>query len=182
MVVPTVNLNPWLLGLLYSQNREKRSYFSVPSMSLKRMARLTSLFYSPEAHADEIKTTYSDMLEDGRRLREHQAKVDIRVSPPNDLYLGCTEHADRMKHAYPLRVIYSVLLTMTAALNSLLQAFDPGKNDLLEERIMVVESAVAVARQGLQYRPLGASYVPCCLVAMVSRKDIPFLIDFEGTS
>jgi hypothetical protein len=173
-----VQLNPRLFRLFDSYSASQRAFaaprFRMPSMRLKKLARLAGLFHMPDGHIDEIRAMYNDMMEDETRLREHLHDLNAFPASVEDPPIKCYISSDYEpsdlgnRHAHALRVIYSVLLTMTSALNSFLQALEPGNQVIRWQRTVIVDHAIAMAQQGLQYRPLGASYVPCNLVAMVS--------------
>lgn len=60
---------------------------------------------------------------------------------------------------------YGILLALASTLNGILRAFDPDDMTMVEESASFSIDIMTVAAHASQYRPLGASYVPLCLIA-----------------
>jgi hypothetical protein len=88
--------------------------------------------------------------------------VSVRVS--ND-----PSHVKRLRLFHRAQVVYGVLLSMTISLNSLLRALDPTDFVLLEESRIFATDILGLAQLASCHRPLGASYIPPCLAAVVSN-------------
>lgn len=63
------------------------------------------------------------------------------------------------------RVGYGILLALASTLNGILRAFDPDDMTLVEESVSFSNDIMTIAAHASQYRPLGASYIPLCLIA-----------------
>ncbi|KAF5570394.1 hypothetical protein FPANT_13761 [Fusarium pseudoanthophilum] len=64
-----------------------------------------------------------------------------------------------------LQVTEAILLAAALALNSILRATYPDDSILLLEASTLANELIGLAKGVSQYRPLGASYIPPCLVA-----------------
>ncbi len=63
------------------------------------------------------------------------------------------------------RVAYGILLALASTLNGILRAFEPDDMGLVGESTGFSTDIITLAAQASQHRPLGASYIPPCLVA-----------------
>jgi hypothetical protein len=128
------------------------------SMKLRNLAKFPNLFRDPEQHLLDIQSAYEELRADVPRLRQLLAQYAEPATVPFPL----------MKLQSDLRATYAVLLALVTALNGLLRAFTL---DLSDITILAADSAdfiteiLALAAQVSQYRPLGASYMPVCLIA-----------------
>jgi hypothetical protein len=66
---------------------------------------------------------------------------------------------------------YGILLLLAIMGNGALRADDPTDSALEDEADLYVDEAITLAQQAAQYRPLGSSAMPLCLIAAWSVTD-----------
>jgi hypothetical protein len=72
------------------------------------------------------------------------------------------------------------VLTLATILNSILRAFDPCGISLAEDSASFVHEIITLAYRASQFRPLGASYIPLCLMTgWAATNDISKQADIE---
>lgn len=142
----------------------------VPSIHIQKLARLPELLAHPDIHLNQIETMYRDMCEDHPRLRqfiilagEEMASGTIQTDPT---------YVNKLRYFHRSQVVFGVLLTFILSLNSLLRALDPSDSDLIEQSKVYAIEVLALARQASRQRPLGASFIPPCLAAVVSKPQV----------
>lgn len=75
---------------------------------------------------------------------------------------------------------YGFILTLATILNSILRAFDPCGISLAEDSASFVHEIITLAERASQFRPLGASYIPLCLMTgWAATNDISKKADIE---
>jgi hypothetical protein len=75
---------------------------------------------------------------------------------------------------------YGLVLTLATILNSILRAFDPCGISLAEDSASFVHEIITLAYRASQFRPLGASYIPLCLMTgWAATDDISKKADIE---
>lgn len=80
-------------------------------------------------------------------------------------------YANKLRLFHQTQVVYGVLLTMILSLNNLLRVLDPGDFAMFEESTIFANDILVLAQLASQQRPLGASYIPPCLAAVVSNNN-----------
>ena len=103
------------------------------------------------------------MRVDSQKLRRRLAKTTELTSPGVIGTLSSPTHTMRLHTRY--QAAYGILLTLAIIANSILRAFDPYDISLVEESATFFNEIMALAEHASQYRPLGASYIPMCLIA-----------------
>ncbi|KAF5596563.1 hypothetical protein FPCIR_3969 [Fusarium pseudocircinatum] len=159
--VPSIDLEQYASRLSlqsrqneYDDNQDPHArYFQVQSL-----LRIPRFMHEPLCYTDEIKITYERLQDDNARILHHRESVRTQNSSSEDLHC-------RRKLIHRLQVTEAILLAVALALNSILRATYLDDSDLLLEASTLANELIALAKGVSQYRPLGASYIPPCLVA-----------------
>jgi hypothetical protein len=145
---PKIQLNPWLQGI--TEHRDKANPFE--SLKLGNLAKISDFINFPEANLVQMRFIYQSMGNEMLKVRQFLAQIMAQDVP------------DRAMHSR-YQTIYGIQLTFALILNTQLRAFSI--NDFLtlvaESKTLVTETIV-LAEDATQYRPLGASGIPLCLV------------------
>jgi hypothetical protein len=78
-------------------------------------------------------------------------------------------------------VMYGIQLAISMILNAILRALDPNRTTLREESTAIASEILSLAKRESQHRPLGASYIPLCLVAAWGATEDQSTRDMMGT-
>ena len=70
-----------------------------------------------------------------------------------------------------IQTAYAILSTLAVLLNGLLRAFDPWNASLMSESVFLCDEITAQAERASCYRPVGAGYIPLCLVVAWAASD-----------
>ncbi|KAL7935601.1 hypothetical protein V8C35DRAFT_297762 [Trichoderma chlorosporum] len=157
---PKIRLSPWFqkirrraLGPAAPLSTTAKNMLS---LELRNLARIPDLIREPDKNKDDIAMAYERM----------------RVEIP--LLKGGLELADALvietptREATKTRIQYQVSLglLMGCALiyNGYLRAFGMDDGNMAEEANMMANDAIKLAHDASPYRPLGASFIPLCLV------------------
>lgn len=167
MVNPSVKMDSWftlLDSFIPPSSVASNQGFRVPSLEARKLIRIALFYNEPQNHIHEIESTYRELCADESRLRRHLS--DLGQEAPSAL--AEPARAKQSKLFYRLQAVHGALLTITIGLNSLLRASSLDNDLLLDEAASLTEVFITLAQHASQYRPLGASYVPPCLAAIVS--------------
>jgi hypothetical protein len=133
------------------------------SLQMQSLARIPDLLREPAKHIDDILTSYQR----------------IRIEIP--LLKGSLELADALVSGSPTnkstktRIHYQALvgLLLASALifNAYLRAFGADDGNMVEEADNMANDAIKLAHDASQYRPLGASFAPLCLIPAWTATD-----------
>lgn len=146
--------------LLLSQDPPPAGHSAIPrpSISYSTFAMFPEYTHNPHLHLSEITATYTVLQNDARRMHEF---LD------HDLFLSLSRI-----HQSRYRAAYTVVATLALLLNTLLRSFDPTETALVQESTFFCQQVVECADAASCDRPLGASYVPLCLiVALAAASD-----------
>ncbi|EWG45008.1 hypothetical protein FVEG_05952 [Fusarium verticillioides 7600] len=161
LVDPRIELEHYV-SRLRSQSRQNEYNSNQDALSryfqVERLLRIPRFMHEPLCYMDEIKITYQELQDDHARILHHLESVRTQKSSSGDLYC-------RQKLIHRLQVTEAILLTVALALNSILRATYPDDSVLLLEASTLANELIALAKGVSQYRPLGANYIPPCLVA-----------------
>ncbi|KAF5970294.1 hypothetical protein FCOIX_10492 [Fusarium coicis] len=122
----------------YDDNQDPHARY----LQLQRLLRIPRFIHEPLCYVDEIKTTDKELQDDHGRILHHLESLIHR-----------------------LQVTEAILLMAALALNSILQAMYPDDSVLLLEASTLTNELITLAKGVSQYRPLGATFIPPCLVA-----------------
>ena len=124
----------------------------IESLRLGNLAKFPDFVRRPEAQLSEMNLSYQQLAIDIPKVRQVLPSLYQQPGTPRAL------------HAH-YQAAYGLLLTFALMLNTLLRAFGADDSHLLEESFTLVDETITLARDGLQYRPLGSSSMPLCLVS-----------------
>jgi hypothetical protein len=165
LVDPHIELESYV-SRLRSQSRQNEynsnqgplaRYFQV-----ERLLRIPRFMHEPLCYMDEIKITYQELQDDHARILHHLESVRTQKSSSGDLHC-------RQKLIRRLQFAEAIPLVAALALNSILRATYPDDSILLLEASTLANELIALAKGVSKDKPLGASFIPPCLVAAVSH-------------
>ncbi|KAF5665623.1 fungal transcriptional regulatory n-terminal [Fusarium denticulatum] len=125
---------------------------------VQRLLRIPRFMHEPLCYMEEIKIAYQELQDDHARILHHLESVRIQKSSSEDLHC-------RQKLIHKVQVTQAIILTTALALNSILRAAYPDDSVLLLEASTLANKLITVVNAVSQYRPLGASFVPPCMIA-----------------
>ncbi|KAI3574952.1 hypothetical protein IWW34DRAFT_883226 [Fusarium oxysporum f. sp. albedinis] len=161
LIDPSIGLEHYVI-FITSQSHQNTynpdQGFQIRTFQLQRLIRIPRFLHEPLRYVDEIKITYQELRGDYSRIQCHLESLNEQEPPPEDLH-------NRPNLNHKLQVTEAIFLTAVLALNSILRATYPDDSVLLLEASTLVNELITLAKTAFQYRPLGASYIPPCLVA-----------------
>jgi hypothetical protein len=155
-------LNPWfdkLIGAVGPENPVEGHGESAGEgiFMVRSLARIPDFVRHPELHLSEVKSSYP-------RLRADCQKVNLRLAKTTELISSGKVDPSTMKVYAHCQTAYSFVLTLATILNSILRAFDPRDISLADDSASFVHEIITLAERASQFRPLGASHIPLCLM------------------
>lgn len=131
----------------------------------------TFMHYDPTL-LPEIQENYYAIQATSKILRDKYTAANLAVMDNNSLlnYQGL----DVSKHLIPLlpqrlacfyQRIYAIYLALEILLNGVLRAYEPDDKQLLDENLFLAQEIVTLARAAERWKPVGAGWIPICLVA-----------------
>lgn len=133
----------------------------------------------------EVKSTYDHVRDDCSKLEALLSKAPMTRSPKGVLITDLAAEAKRL-HVRQ-QTGHGILLMIALALNITLQTHNPSASDeatMTFEADNLVDQALTLAEQAMQYRPLAASATPLCLIVawavtqdVVKRERLQELLD-----
>lgn len=161
---PKIQLNPWLHRI--TESRDKVNPFE--SLKLGNLAKISDFINFPEANLIQMRFIYQSMGEEMLKVRQFLAKIMEQDVP------------DRAIHSR-YQTIYGIQLTFALILNTQLRSFSiEDFLTLVAESKTLITETIVLAEDATQYRPLGASGIPLCLVcAWAGTTEIPFRMRIE---
>jgi hypothetical protein len=155
-------------------------------ITTQTLARFPDLVHAPRKNCDEIWELYRRASVDAEELFARRDMV-LTSLVSGALTAATTAHtaAERVIPLY--RCAYSMLLCVALGCNAMLSALSPWDVSLAEDSARYCDDVLALAPDMAQYRPLGATYFPPCLVVAYMTVTKPakqkrlkeFLIDFQ---
>ncbi|KAL6859248.1 hypothetical protein J3F83DRAFT_763355 [Trichoderma novae-zelandiae] len=133
------------------------------SLELKSLVHIPDLIREPFEHQDEIATAYERM-----RLELPLLKVGLELA---DAAASGSQTDATTKVRIQYQVSYGLLLGCALMFNGYLRAFGADDGDMVEEADMMANEAIKLAHAASQYRPLGASFIPLCLIPAWAASD-----------
>ncbi|KAF5003058.1 hypothetical protein FDECE_10369 [Fusarium decemcellulare] len=164
MVNPAVVMESWFMlvdSCIPRASCGRSEGFRVPSLEAQQLVRMPIFFYKPMQFVEDIKSTYHYLRIDQPRVRQHLSELNHDVVSSSE-----EMRANHMKLFHKYQVVYGVLLTVAAGLNSLLRTLYPHDQTLIDQAITFTNELIFLAQHASQYRPLGAGYIPPCLASV----------------
>ncbi|KAJ6084118.1 hypothetical protein N7486_010918 [Penicillium sp. IBT 16267x] len=138
-----------------------------PSTSLLSLAMFPGYIHNRSPYLPDITSAYLQLKSDAQRMHAYQNGGFLSSLP--------TVHQSRYRAAY------SVVSALALMLNNLLHAFNPFATLLAKGSGFFVQQIIEGADLASCDRPLGAAYVPLCLiVALAAAKDPQQVVRIEN--
>lgn len=170
---PKIQLDEFLAKLddVHGTQYGPRRYFDEQrepySITLPGLANLGKYFRDPELYIVEIAAMYQESLVDYEMARKRLATTRETlkaVRTPLEMY-PVTKQYTASQAMFGL--VGSIILDM----GSVLRVFSPDDLSLAAEAAKVSSEMMLLAQDAMQYRPLGSSYIPFCLVSAWAAAD-----------
>lgn len=118
---------------------------------------------NPEPHLAEIAKTYMQLRLDAQQIKQH-------LDQYAEVALGSFSSSEAARHCR-IQAAYAIISTLAVLLNSLLRVFDPWNASLVSEAVFLCDEITIQAELASCYRPIGAGYIPLCLVVAWAASD-----------
>ncbi|KAF2664388.1 hypothetical protein BT63DRAFT_444112 [Microthyrium microscopicum] len=153
----SIQVDPTILSSSnISGPNEDETYFD--SLQVQNLAKLSKLLHHPYEDLIETQTMYNQLWME--RIKMHQLLINLPNSSSSD-NVRSTEVRVQMS--------FALILSFTLLFNSVLRSFESTFTlELLTECASLVDDAVRLAETATQYRPLGSSSMPLCLVVALA--------------
>ncbi|CAI7594455.1 unnamed protein product [Penicillium discolor] len=130
---------------------------------LQHLAMFPKFVQNPEPHLAEIAKTYMQLRLDAQQIKQH-------LDQCAEAALGSFSSSEVARHCR-IQAAYAIISTLAVLLNSLLRVFDPWNASLESEAVFLCEEITIQAELASCYRPIGAGYIPLCLVVAWAASD-----------
>ncbi|CAI7643341.1 unnamed protein product [Penicillium glandicola] len=167
IVNPRINMD-WEIWELISSFKRRLSASrdnnrSQVTTELHHLAMFPKFVQTPEPHLPEIAKTYMQLRLDAQQIKQYL-----------DQYAGAIpvsfSSSEVVRHSR-IQAAYTMLSTLAVLLNSLLRVFDPWNASLVSEAVFLCDEIATQAELASCYRPVGAGYIPLCLVVAWAASD-----------
>ena len=155
---PKIRLDPRLWtrhGIIIGPRSGQADVQHFESIQFRTLARICDFARDVSGHLPEIRATYGVIQSDCAKM------AALLAIGPSDQQLSASLQRTRVRQ----QAAYGILLLLAIMANSALLAYDPQSSTLPLEMEKYVSDVITLARQGLQYRPLGSSSMPVYMVA-----------------
>lgn len=133
------------------------------SLELKSLARIPDLIRDPAKHIDDISTSYQRMRVEIPLLKGALELTDALVSKsPTSAFI---------KTRIQYQISFGLLVACALIFNGYLRAYGADDGNMVEEADNMANDVIKLAHDASQYRPLGASFIPLCLVPAWTATD-----------
>jgi hypothetical protein len=136
---------------------------SIETLKISNLARISVMFQNPRLHTPDIRSTYEQLRVETPKLGRRISITDERTVSNENRPLSLPMKVVRLHAA--LRGSYGMILTLAVTFNAILRALNPNDILLVDDSEMFSNEITTLAEYESQYRPIGASYIPLCLVA-----------------
>lgn len=126
------------------------------SLQLKSLVRIPDLIREPVKYMDDILASYQRMRVEIPLLKGALQLADTLASETR------TDATTKIRIQY--QVSLGLLLGCALMFNGYLRAFGLDDGHMAEEADTMANDAIKLAYDASQYRPLGASFIPLCLI------------------
>lgn len=133
------------------------------SLELRSLARIPDLIREPDKNIDDVLTSYQRIRIEIPLLKGGLELADALVSrsPTND----------SIKTRIQYQASFGLLVACALLFNAYLRAFGADDGNMVEEADHMANDAIKLAHDASQYRPLGASFAPLCLIPAWTATD-----------
>lgn len=172
MINPNVKLSPYLLKQaetygpprpLVNRKEDDGVNIRLETLTLSSLAKIPNFIRYPEVHLFDMQLTYEQKRIDIEKMRSRLC--DIADLPPAHEIGRFAPPVSGKTLLYLYWTAYVLLLALALVLNGLLRALDPLDITLVEDCIVFSDEVTIIGEHMMQYRPLGAGFVPICLTA-----------------
>lgn len=133
------------------------------SLELKSLARIPDLIRDPAKYIDDIFTSYQRMRVEIPLLKGSLELTDALVSQ--------SPTSGFIKTRIQYQVSFGLLMACALIFNGYLRAFGADDGNMVEEADNMANDVIKLAHDASQYRPLGASFAPLCLIPAWTATD-----------
>jgi hypothetical protein len=133
------------------------------SLELKSLAHIPDLIREPIKYMNDISAAYQQM-----RLEIPLLKGSMKLA---DALASESPTVDFTKIRLQYQVSFGLLLACALMYNGYLCAFGADDGHMVEEAKTMANDAIKLAHNASQYRPLGASFIPLCLIPAWAATD-----------
>jgi len=170
---PKINLDEFFAKLddVHGTQYGPRRYFDeqrVPlSITLPGLANVGKYFRDPELYIVEIAAMYQESLLDYAMARKRLAiasETMNAVRTPLQTYPVTKQYT-------AIQAMVGLVGSIVLNMGSVLRIFSPDDVTLSAESAKVSSELMLLAENAMQYRPLGSSYIPFCLVSAWAAAD-----------
>ncbi|KAH8654422.1 hypothetical protein BGZ60DRAFT_418471 [Tricladium varicosporioides] len=159
---PKIKLHPWLWKLTEAHDKT----VTLEGMRLGNLAKLPGFIKYPELHLLEIETLHQTIQNDLPQTRLIISKL--------------SEQGMVTMHAR-YQALHGILLGSSIILSTIMYYFGNGDINTVADTEALIDELIAIAEDGLQYRPLGSSSVPLILtVGWVASREVSRRAKIEG--
>lgn len=139
----------------------------VSSQTVRSIGRIREFVLRPESQVPRIQEAYRTLLGQTAQLHEELSKTFNSITLGNDHSPKTLQQHVRMQGAY------TIILSVGMLFNFILRAHDPSDATLSSDNSEIANKIATEASNATQYWPLGSSYMPLCLVAVLSTAKDP---------
>ncbi|KAJ5532474.1 hypothetical protein N7494_009026 [Penicillium frequentans] len=155
---------------LLNQNPPPPEHSSIPrpTTSLFSLAIFPEYIHNPSLHLPAITSAYIQLKSDAHKMHAYQSGGFLSSLP--------------IIHQSRYQAAYTVVSSLALLLNNLLHSFHPFDTLLAKDSALFVQQIIEGADLASRDRPLGAAYVPLCLiVAFAATRDPQQVARVEAT-
>lgn len=138
----------------------------IDSLVLRNLARLPPAVHRPSLHVPQLRCIYQQTRRDLAILQD-RIKIASKSLKGGSAAQGSAELTCLILH----QTMHGILLGVSLLLNSILCALGESPSVLIAESTDMCQDVLELALSCCQYRPLGASYMPLCLMVACAVPD-----------
>ena len=143
----------------------------IESLQLRSLARFSDYAKNVSGSLPEIMSSYKVLQADCMKMAAILSTIPMTRSAQGIPTTELLPTSARRLHSLRL-TCYCLLISLAFMSNGVLRRIDPSNLALKLESDAFVDESIIVAHQAAQYRPLGSSAVPICLIsAWVATED-----------
>lgn len=158
--------------------QDEESLGTIISLTLRSLTELSIMIRNPLLHLSQLQSHYVQVLKDLEKTRHRisEAVTALSTAPRP----RATKSVLNVKLHILNQICHGLLLTIALVLNAILMVVDDVPLVLGLESLDLQREVLNLAEEASQYRPLGASYMPLCLmVVWASTSDTSLRNDAE---
>ncbi|KAJ5577479.1 uncharacterized protein N7459_006443, partial [Penicillium hispanicum] len=170
IVNPRIHMDPGFWEMVTAFTKQSVSPdrdTSIPrsTTTLSTLAKFPEYIRNPDPYLPEIAAAYLHLRDDSWRMREYMMQW------PASQMVSYSSMSVMQQSRY--QAGYTMVVSLSLILNTLLRAFDHGNAVLARESMFFCDEIPDQAELASCYRPLGAAYMALCLVVALSAVEHP---------